>query len=177
MHDFAMRTVKAILFALVICCVAQTYAQQRKKATDFKITNGRLELPGTIAFGTGGATLTADSETALWHVVDFLQSRDDITRIRIEGHTDTDGDAAANQTLTEQRALATAKWLVAHDIDCKRLVAVGFGGTKPVEDNRTPAGKAANRRIEIRLAELRGRLIGGDPADGGGKAAGDPCKK
>ncbi|MFI5132505.1 MAG: hypothetical protein ACHQFX_21050, partial [Chitinophagales bacterium] len=57
-----------------------------------------------------------------------------------------------------------------------RLIAVGFGSSKPVESNDTPIGKAANRRVVFALAALNGRMIGGMPADGGGMAAGDVCK-
>ena len=58
-------------------------------------------------------------------------------------------------------------------VDCKRLIAVGFGSAKPVADNSTPEGKAQNRRVSFFNAALRGRLIGGMPADGGGQIAGD----
>ena len=60
-------------------------------------------------------------------------------------------------------------------IDCNRLIAVGFGSTKPVADNSTPVGKAENRRIEFVMAGLRGKAISGMPLDGGGKVAGDLC--
>ena len=70
-----------------------------------------------------------------------------------------------------------ARKLVSLGVDCKRLVPVGFGGTKPVAENTTPDGKAQNRRITFVAAALRGVLIGGMPADGGGKVAGDPCEK
>jgi len=80
--------------------------------------------------------------------------------------------------LTEKRATAVGRWLVAHGIDCKRLLAVGFGSNKPIADNATPDGRAQNRRITISNAALRGRLIGGMPADGGGQPASDDlCKK
>jgi OOP family OmpA-OmpF porin len=103
----------------------------------------------------------------------YLEAKSYISSLRIEGH----GDDAASQALTEKRALAVARWLVAKGVDCKRLVAVGFGNTKPVADNSTPEGKAQNRRIAFFNAGLRGRAIGGEPLDGGGKLAGDTCAK
>jgi OOP family OmpA-OmpF porin len=69
-----------------------------------------------------------------------------------------------------------ARRLVADGSACKRLLPVGFGGTKPVASNATPDGKAQNRRTDFVNAELRGRAIGGLPVDGGGRVAGDPCK-
>jgi len=90
--------------------------------------------------------------------------RESVTLLRVENH----GDA---QALTEARALAVAKALVKRGVDCHRLIAVGFGTTKPISNDA-----AQNRRTELIPAALRGHLIGGMPADGGGKVAGDPCK-
>ena len=70
-----------------------------------------------------------------------------------------------------------ARWLVEKGVDCKRLVPVGFGGTKPKADNATPEGKAQNRRISFFNAALKGRAIGGMPLDAGGQIAGDACVK
>ena len=95
--------------------------------------------------------------------------------MRIESHTDTDGSAAKNQALSEKRAMAVARALVAKGVDCKRLIAVGFGGEKPAAPNDTPENKAQNRRTLFINAALRGRPIGGMPVDGGGKVAGDVC--
>jgi OOP family OmpA-OmpF porin len=97
--------------------------------------------------------------------------------MRIEVHTDNTGGSAFNQSLSEKRALEVAKALVAKGVDCKRLVPVGFGETKPRGDNSTPEGKALNRRTMFVNAGLRGRPIGGMPVEGGGKLAGDPCAK
>jgi OOP family OmpA-OmpF porin len=96
-----------------------------------------------------------------------------VSLVRIEGH-------APEQALSEARALTVARWLVAHGVAhgvaCERLVPIGFGPTKPVADASTHEGRAANVRIDAINAALRGRLIGGMPADGGGQLAGDPCR-
>jgi OOP family OmpA-OmpF porin len=65
---------------------------------------------------------------------------------------------------------------VALGVDCKRLLPVGFGSGKPLSDNPTPEGKAQNRRVTFINAALEGKPIGGMPVDGGGTAAGNPCK-
>lgn len=140
-----------------------------------KIENGKLVIDQPVSFKSGSSELTDEGKEALKQVKEFLQSKDYISTMRVEGHTDTDGNSEKNQTLTEQRALAVCKWLVANGIDCKRLLPVGFGGTKPVAANDTPGGKAQNRRIDFVMAGLRGKAIGGMPLDGGGKTAGDPC--
>ena len=146
----------------------------REKTTKFTLEQGRLVLPGPILFEAGTAAIQKEAEPSLWVVVDFLEAKDYITKLRIEGHVDLPGEKG--QTLSEQRALAVAKWLVAKGVDPKRVLPVGFGAYRPVEDNATPAGKAANRRIEFRPAELRGKAMGGLPLDGGGNPAGDPSK-
>jgi OOP family OmpA-OmpF porin len=171
---------KSIALLLLLCfaaiCLADEPAKEREKHASFKMEHGKLVLPSPIVFETGSAEIKGESDDALWTIVDFLEAKKDITLVRIEGHTDNDGDADANQKLSEARALAVAKWVVSKGIDCKRVLPVGFGATKPVAANDTPEGKAQNRRIEVYMAALRGRNIGGMPPDGGGVVAGDACK-
>lgn len=141
-----------------------------------KIENNQLVLDNPVTFKTGTSELTDEGKEALKPVKDFLMAKDYITLMRVEGHSDNNGNESATQKLTEQRALTVCRWLVANGIECKRLLPVGFGSMKPVASNTTPEGKAANRRMVFALAALRGRLIGGMPADGGGLTAGDVCK-
>ncbi|HSN97855.1 MAG TPA: OmpA family protein [Candidatus Nanopelagicales bacterium] len=142
----------------------------------FKMQGFQLMLPGPINFETGTAKIAPESEEVLKIVSDFMNSRKDVTLLRIQGHTDDVGDDAKNQTLSEQRALAVSQWLVAKGNDCKRFLPVGFGETKHVADNATPEGKAQNRRTEFHIAAVNGKATDGKPVDGGGKVAGDPCK-
>ena len=72
-------------------------------------------------------------------------------RVTVEGHTDSDGDASANQALSEARAAAVVDYLSAAGIDPRRLTAVGYGATRPVATNDTAEGKQMNRRIEFRV--------------------------
>ncbi len=146
-------------------------------ARNFELDGNRLLVPGPVFYETGTEVIKAESEPTLEHVKAFLEAKEYITTLRIEVHTDNSGSGDANQTLSEKRALAVAKALVAKGIDCKRLVPVGFGSNKPVADNGTPEGMAANRRTEFHNAAIKGRAIGGMPLDGGGQLAGDPCAK
>jgi OmpA-OmpF porin, OOP family len=70
-------------------------------------------------------------------------------KLRVEGHTDNQGNAAANQALSERRAQAVVAWLTAHGIAASRLTAKGMGQTKPVADNGGEEGRAKNRRVEL----------------------------
>jgi outer membrane protein OmpA-like peptidoglycan-associated protein len=68
-----------------------------------------------------------------------------------EGHTDSDGSNEMNQTLSENRAAAVKNYLIENGIKADRLNSTGFGETKPMDTNKTSAGKAHNRRVEISL--------------------------
>ena len=140
-----------------------------------ELSGGQITLSEPIQFQTGTDTLSPASEGILGAIAELLRSREDLTMVRVEGHSDAQGVTERNQLLTERRADAVARWLVGNGIACDRLIAVGFGETKPIADNQTAEGRALNRRLELHPAALRGRAIGGMPVDGGGQVAGDPC--
>jgi OOP family OmpA-OmpF porin len=138
---------------------------------------GRIQLPGPVLFETGSAKLKPESDAVLEIVHNYMKAKPEVTKLRIEGHTDTDNDDASNQKLSEARAMSVAAWLVGKGTECKRLVAVGFGESKlVVNPEKTEDDKAKNRRVVFVNAELNGKPVGGRPQDGGGKLAGDPCK-
>ncbi len=158
-----------LLFATLLVHV--THAQQK-----YTLDGNQLVLPSAIEFESGSDKIKPQSKDALIYIKDYLQDKTYISTLRIEVHSDADGNQADKQKLTEKRSLAVGRWLVNEGIDCTRLICVGFGSTKPVADNATAEGKAANRRVTIVNAALRGRPIGGMPVDGGGMVAGDICK-
>ncbi len=163
----------------VVCGLALLYLAAPSpvlSAPTYELKGNTLVVPAPIVFQTGSDVLSKDSEAPLQHVANYLKDKSYISLLRIEGHSDDQGDAAKNQTLTEKRALAVGRWLVAHGIDCHRLLAVGFGSSKPIAQNSTAEGRAENRRIQFVNAALRGRPIGGMPVDGGGRVAGDLCQ-
>jgi OOP family OmpA-OmpF porin len=137
----------------------------------------RLFLGGSIAFRDGEAALELSSDAWLGRVVEHLRDTPRVTRLRIEAHTELAGAEATNLTLSKARALAVARWLVLHGVDCRRLVPVGFGASRPrVAPETTPAEREQNRRIEFVHAELEGKAYRGLPLDGGGTIAGDACR-
>lgn len=101
-----------------------------------------------INFDAGTANITPESEDIVAEIAKLLENNPDL-RIRIEAHTDDTGDAADSQTFTEARANAVFNVLLAKGILKNRLEAKGFGGTKPISDNKTERGRARNQRIEI----------------------------
>jgi len=72
-------------------------------------------------------------------------------RLNIEGYTDNTGTAEKNLALSQSRADAVEAYLVKKKIDGSRMTATGFGQDNPVADNKTAAGRAKNRRVELKL--------------------------
>ncbi len=105
-----------------------------------------------IGFAVAAATLEADAEPI---IDDLAQAASDCpdTVIEIAGHTDSDGSASANETLSRERASAVRDALVERGVEAERLRAVGYGQTRPIAPNDTPENKARNRRIELVVIE------------------------
>ena len=101
-----------------------------------------------ILFDTGKATIQPASAASLAMIADALKADADLA-IEIQGHTDNVGAAAANLTLSRERAAAVKAALVKAGIDDSRLTTTGFGDTQPVADNSTDEGRARNRRVEL----------------------------
>jgi OmpA-OmpF porin, OOP family len=158
---------KRSLIALFTFLTAAVYAQ------DYKLVGNEVKIAKELLFETGSDKLKPESMAALEIVKQYLTQKSYISLLRVECHTGNSGETS--QLLSEKRALAVCKKLVEMGIDCKRLIAVGFGNTKPVADNSTAGGREQNNRVSFFNAALRNRLIGGMPADGGGKEAGDVC--
>lgn len=154
---------------LGIAAGATAAVAQPAARPSFKIEAGQLVLPSPVVFAGATAKLQPQSDATLRYVKDFLDDKPAITLLRIESHTDASGAPAVSQALSVERATAVARWLVSQGVDCKRLIAVGFGGTKPIADNGTEPGRALNRRTLFVMAALRERPIGGMPPDGGGQ--------
>jgi OOP family OmpA-OmpF porin len=129
-----------------------------------------ISIPGNIVFDTNKATLKegAGSEQVLEQLKIFLDQNPQVTKLRVEGHTDNVGNDADNITLSGQRALTIKKWLVDKGIPKERVIAAGFGETRPIADNGQEEGRAQNRRTEFKIAELKGKpYLGQDPTGGG----------
>lgn len=112
---------------------------------------GQANLHG-IYFDTAKETLKPESEATLQQVLGVLTA-DPALRLVVAGHTDSEGDDAYNQGLSERRAAAVMQWLTGHGIDAGRLSSEGSGESQPVADNGSEAGRALNRRVQLRVAD------------------------
>jgi OOP family OmpA-OmpF porin len=143
---------------------------------ELKMEGNKIMLPGAIVFKTGSAEIDLTvSEPILMLVKEYLDAKPKVTLLRVEGHTDSDGDDKANLELSAKRSQSVAKYLVGKGVDCKRLIPVGFGETKAIADNKTPEGKAQNRRTDFINAAISGKPIMGMPVDAGAPKVMDAC--
>jgi len=140
------------------------------KKSNATVKGDSVSIPGNIVFDSKKATLKegAGSEVVLEQLKLFLDENPQVTKLRVEGHTDNVGQPGDNEKLSGERALTIKKWLIDKGIAKERLIAVGFGEKKPIADNSKEEGKAQNRRTEFRIAELKGKAyLGMDPTGGG----------
>ncbi len=105
-----------------------------------------------IFFDTSKATIKERSKVKLDKAVDVL-SKFPTVRLEIAGHTDSKGKYDRNLELSRRRAESVKNYLIEHGIDASRLETRGAGPDEPVDDNRTKAGRANNRRIEFRVLQ------------------------
>ena len=112
-----------------------------------------LNMPGNVTFGFDSADLRAYFFDVLDSVALVVEEFDQ-TLIESAGHTDSTGAAAYNQRLSERRAETVARYLENRGVDPRRIATAGFGEDYPIADNRTEAGRQANRRVELTLIPL-----------------------
>ncbi|MCX7605915.1 MAG: FG-GAP-like repeat-containing protein [Bacteroidia bacterium] len=103
-----------------------------------------------IYFDYDKATLRSESIEELERVVKFLNENPSL-RVEIAGHTDSDGSDAYNLRLSQARAQSVVDYLISRGIDASRLVAKGYGESRPVAPNDTPENKQKNRRTELKI--------------------------
>lgn len=168
-----MDRIRIVVGIASLCLAVPALAGEPSRS--FELDGNTLKLPAPLSFEAGTDKLAASAKPALEHLKAYLEAKSYVSMMRLEGHTSS--AEKGGQALSEKRAMAVAKWLVGQGTDCKRLVPVGFGDTKPVATNSTAEGRAQNERITAVNAMLRNRPIGGMPVDGGGSVAGDPCAK
>ena len=123
-------------------------AQTRTSERGFIVT-----LPG-LFFDSGKSALKPGARNALAKIADQLRVSSDL-RIAIEGHTDSVGSDALNQTLSDKRAAAVRDYLVSRGLPADHMTTTGLGETAPVATNDTPSGRQQNRRVELIISQQK----------------------
>jgi OmpA-OmpF porin, OOP family len=111
------------------------------------LTDGKFVTTG-IKFDVNKATIKPESMGTINYVVKMMTDHPEL-KFSVEGHTDSDGEDAANQKLSEARAKSVLEAMVKLGISADRLTSRGHGESKPMAGNNTPEGKAQNRRVEF----------------------------
>lgn len=129
---------------------AQAAADLAKFATVKQEPRGMvITLSGAVLFTSAKSDLSPGAQLKLNDVATALTKEDPVSKMVVEGHTDSQGSAASNQDLSQRRAQAVRDYLVTRGIASDRISAQGFGSTRSVADNASPEGRANNRRVEI----------------------------
>ena len=114
--------------------------------------SGVVVTLGDVLFASGQTTLVEGGRSSLAEVVDLLQTEPD-KKIRVEGHTDSLGDAETNLQLSGQRAQAVLEALVSMGVASERISALGMGEDFPIASNEDEDGRARNRRVDVILLD------------------------
>jgi outer membrane protein OmpA-like peptidoglycan-associated protein len=128
-------------------------SQLRSQLSDYKMKQtdlGATLVLSDVVFASGGSDLKSGSIERLRPLSGYLKANGAV-RVQIDGHTDGQGTAAANQALSERRAKAVGAMLAGTGIDAARIETIGHGESEPVADNSTAAGRQQNRRVELTL--------------------------
>ncbi|MDR6787281.1 outer membrane protein OmpA-like peptidoglycan-associated protein [Sphingomonas sp. BE138] len=131
--------------------------RERTRGTDVEVTRQGddllLNIPSGINFAYNSANVEPRFRATLDKVASVLSEYNQ-TYVDVYGHTDSTGSDAYNQDLSERRATSVADYLSSHGVQAARIATRGFGETQPIESNETDAGRAANRRVEIKIVPV-----------------------
>jgi outer membrane protein OmpA-like peptidoglycan-associated protein len=131
---------------------ANTLRRQLENLQLRQTESGVVVTLGDVLFESGQTELREEAMDSLVEVVDLLQSEPD-KNIRIEGHTDSVGEATTNLEISQKRADAVLKALVALGVDAARVTTQGMGEDFPIASNETEEGRAQNRRVDVILLD------------------------
>jgi outer membrane protein OmpA-like peptidoglycan-associated protein len=123
---------------------------------EVKVVRGRavIDITQKIHFEFNKHNIMKNSHYILNNVASILEKYPDM-RIRIEGHTDRIGTHSYNIWLSRKRAQSVSQYLMLKGIERRRLISNGYGFTRPIATNRTPEGRAENRRVEFVILDKK----------------------
>tara|TARA_R110002033_G_scaffold33014_3_gene70196 strand:- start:379 stop:1065 length:687 start_codon:yes stop_codon:yes gene_type:complete len=112
-----------------------------------------LNMPSNVTFAVDSSAISPAFQSTLSNVADTL-SRYEKSYVDVLGHTDSTGSDAYNQALSERRAESVANFLANSGVQRARLATRGYGESQPIASNSTEEGRAANRRVEIKIVPI-----------------------
>ncbi|MES2424412.1 MAG: OmpA family protein [Pseudomonadota bacterium] len=118
----------------------------------------KLDIPSDVSFDVGRSAIKPNFSPVLDKFAESLRQHG-VTTVTIVGHTDSTGSDAINNPLSVERAASTRDYLVGRGVTVNRLAIDGRGKREPIADNNTAQGRAANRRVEIYVAEAPPRPV------------------
>jgi outer membrane protein OmpA-like peptidoglycan-associated protein len=132
---------------------ADVAIHHRPKQAQVAIMTKEIAVKQQIHFATGSAVILPDSTALLTEIADAFIHNPRIHKVEVQGHADSEGPDAYNQQLSEDRANAVRTWLAQHGVPDERLVAKGYGETKPLVPNVVSATRQRNRRVQFVILE------------------------
>jgi outer membrane protein OmpA-like peptidoglycan-associated protein len=126
-----------------------------------RIEQDEIKISKQVQFKFDSDEILPESDLLLGAIVGVLTEHPEITRVRIEGHTDDRGTEAYNLKLSDRRAASVVKWLVKHGIAKDRLTSKGFGRSRPLDKSTTDEARALNRRVELHIQGRKSDKPGG----------------
>jgi outer membrane protein OmpA-like peptidoglycan-associated protein len=113
------------------------------------VTAEKVEINEKIQFESGKALIKPESNGLLDEIAKVMKDATQIKKVEVQGHASSEGDAAGNKKLSDDRAKAVMAAIVARGVKAEILTAKGYGIEKPIADNKTDEGKEKNRRVEF----------------------------
>jgi len=147
------------------------------KRARVEITDKRIVILDKIFFELDSDVIKTDSFSILDEVVETLLTRGEISLLEVQGHTDDQGKDEYNLALSQRRAEAVIKYLVASGVQPQRVVARGYGENKPLQPGQTDEAHAANRRVEFHILRRAKTLEAPKPASPASSPEGTGAKK
>lgn len=146
---------QAEISAAAAAQAAERVSEMEKEIAELnakKTERGLVITLGDVLFDVNEAELKSGSERNVRKIADFLKEYPE-RKALIEGFTDSTGSESYNQMLSERRAEAVRRFLIANGVSSNRISARGYGETNPVASNKTAATRQLNRRVEIVISE------------------------
>lgn len=132
---------------------ADLVLQKRPKDPLVNVGKNEITIKQQIQFAVDSAVILPTSNGLLTEIADALVKNPRIRRVEVQGHTDNTGTADHNKQLSEDRANAVVAWLTSHGVAADRLVARGYGQSKPLVPNVTAGNRQKNRRVQFIIVD------------------------